>query len=256
MPQNIYDDPEFFAGYSQLPRSREGLAGAPEWPTLRSMLPPLEGAHVLDLGCGFGAFARWAREMGAASVLGVDRSQNMLAQARAQTHDPGVTYALADIEHLVLPEAAFNLIYSSLTLHYIADFEAVCVTIRRLLVPGGHLVFSVEHPLFTAPRHPGWQPAPDGTKVWPINDYLLEGRRVTEWITPGVVKYHHTIATYVNSLLAQGFQLARLEEWGPSQAQIADHPEWADEVHRPPFLLLAARLTLPGEMSRILLGRA
>jgi hypothetical protein len=27
MPQNIYDDPEFFAGYSQLPRSREGLAG-------------------------------------------------------------------------------------------------------------------------------------------------------------------------------------------------------------------------------------
>src|SRR5215813_8803598 len=30
MPQNIYDDPEFFAGYSQLRRSREGLAGAPE----------------------------------------------------------------------------------------------------------------------------------------------------------------------------------------------------------------------------------
>ena len=35
MPQNIYDDPAFFAGYSRLPRSREGLAGAPEWPALR-----------------------------------------------------------------------------------------------------------------------------------------------------------------------------------------------------------------------------
>jgi len=44
------------------------------------------------------------------------------------------------------------------------------------------------------------------------------------------------------SLLAQGFQLVRLEEWGPTQGQIAEHPEWADEVHRPPFLLLAARL--------------
>ena len=115
MPQNIYDDPDFFAGYSQLRRSREGLAGAPEWPALRRMLPPLEGARVLDLWCGFGAFARWAREMGAASVLGVDRSENMLARARAQTRDPGVTYDLADIEHLALPDASFDLVYSALT---------------------------------------------------------------------------------------------------------------------------------------------
>ena len=241
MPQNIYDDPEFFEGYSQLRRSREGLAGAPEWPALRSMLPALEGARVLDLGCGFGAFARWAREMGAARVLGVDWSENMLARARAQTRDPGVTYSLTDIEHLALPGASFDLVYSSLALHYVADFEAVCVAIRSLLVLGGRLVFSVEHPLFTAPSHPGWRTQPDGSKLWPINEYLLEGRRVTEWITPGVVKYHRTVASYVNGLLAHGFRLVRLEEWGPSQEQIAECPEWADEVHRPPFLLLAAR---------------
>jgi SAM-dependent methyltransferase len=242
MPQNIYDDPEFFAGYSQLRRSREGLAGAPEWPVLQSMLPPLAGARVLDLGCGFGAFARWAREMGAASVLGVDRSKNMLARARAQTQDPGVTYSLTDIAHLALSDPAFDLVYSSLTLHYIVDFGALCGAIRGLLVPGGHLVFSVEHPLFTAPRQPGWRTEPDGAKVWPINDYLLEGQRVTAWITPGVVKYHRTVASYVNSLLAHGFQLVHLEEWGPTQAQIAAHPEWADEVHRPPFLLVSARI--------------
>src|SRR5919199_4561333 len=98
MPQNIYDDPDFFAGYSQLRRSREGLAGAPEWSALKRMLPPLEGARVLDLGCGFGAFARWAREMGAERVLGVDLSQNMLERACAETHDPAVTYLQGDIE--------------------------------------------------------------------------------------------------------------------------------------------------------------
>src|SRR4029453_12730135 len=129
MPQNIYDNPDFFAGYSQLPRSREGLAGAPEWPVLRSMLPPLEGLRVLDLGCGFGAFARWAREMGADSVLGVDLSERMLDRARAQTQDPRVTYCLADIESLELPDASFDLVYSSLTLHYIEDFGAVCAAI-------------------------------------------------------------------------------------------------------------------------------
>jgi len=116
------------------------------------------------------------------------------------------------------------------------------VTIRKLLIPGSRLVFSVEHPLFTAPRHPGWRTNPDGSKVWPINDYPLEGRRVTEWITPGIVKYHRTVASYVNSLLAQGFHLVHLAEWGPTQEQIAEHPEWADAVHRPPFLLLAAQI--------------
>src|SRR5919204_4229200 len=117
MPQNIYDDSAFLAGYSQLRRSREGLAGAPEWPVLRSMLPPLQGLSVLDLGCGFGAFARWAREMGADSVLGVDLSEKMLSRARAQTRTPGVTYYLADIENLELPDASFDLVYSSLTQH-------------------------------------------------------------------------------------------------------------------------------------------
>jgi SAM-dependent methyltransferase len=242
MPQNIYDNPDFFEGYSQLRRSREGLAGAPEWPVLRSMLPPLEGLRVLDLGCGFGAFARWAREMGADSVLGVDLSEKMLARARAQTQDPGVTYRLADIESLELPDASFDLVYSSLTLHYIEDFGAVCVAIRRLLVPGGRFVFSVEHPVFTAPSNPGWQTDPTGAKVWPINNYLLEGTRVTDWITSGVVKQHRTVSSYVNSLLDQGFRLIRLEEWGPSQEQIAERPDLADEVHRPPFLLLGARI--------------
>ncbi|UUZ91779.1 hypothetical protein LJK87_40755 [Paenibacillus sp. P25] len=33
MTQNIYDNDEFFQGYSQLNRSVHGLDGAPEWPT-------------------------------------------------------------------------------------------------------------------------------------------------------------------------------------------------------------------------------
>jgi hypothetical protein len=43
MTQNIYDNESFFAVYSRLPRSVEGLDGAPEWPTLRAMLPEVSG---------------------------------------------------------------------------------------------------------------------------------------------------------------------------------------------------------------------
>ena len=70
MTQNIYDNEEFFAGYSRLRRSVEGLDGAPEWPALRALLPDLRGLNVLDLGCGFGWFCRWAHQQGAVNVFG------------------------------------------------------------------------------------------------------------------------------------------------------------------------------------------
>ncbi|MBW8662453.1 methyltransferase domain-containing protein, partial [Klebsiella pneumoniae subsp. pneumoniae] len=82
MTQNIYDTPAFFEGYSQLGRSVGGLASAAEWPALQALMPDLHGLRAVDLGCGFGWFARWARENGAAEVLGLDVSENMLARAR------------------------------------------------------------------------------------------------------------------------------------------------------------------------------
>jgi SAM-dependent methyltransferase len=222
--QNIYDNPGFFAGYSQLRRSVDGLDGAPEWPTLRSMLPDLAGKRVVDLGCGFGWFARWARSAGAAEVLGLDVSANMLARAREMTSDAAIGYRQADLETLELPSAAFDLAYSSLTLHYLVNLGGLLAMLHRSLVPGGQFVFSAEHPLYT-------EPGPD---------YLEEGPRTTDWLAPGVVKQHRTLATYLNLLIAAGFTLRRVEEWGPTPAEIAAHPEWKIDHRRPSFLLVSA----------------
>jgi 2-polyprenyl-3-methyl-5-hydroxy-6-metoxy-1,4-benzoquinol methylase len=87
MAQNIYDDPRFFAGYSQLRRSLHGLDGAPEWPAIRAVLPDLKGKRIVDLGCGFSWFTRWAREQGAAHVTGFDLSENMIARAKPSPAD-------------------------------------------------------------------------------------------------------------------------------------------------------------------------
>jgi ubiquinone/menaquinone biosynthesis C-methylase UbiE len=239
--QNIYDDAKFFEGYSRLPRSVEGLAGAPEWPALRALLPALRGLTVLDLGCGFGWFCRWAREQGTTRVVGVDVSERMLARARATTQDGAITYTRADLERLELTPGSFDLAYSSLTLHYIEDLGRLLSEVHRALVPGGRLVFSVEHPIFTAPAHPGWSVDAAGRRIWPVTGYLDEGPRATDWLAEGVIKQHRTLATYVNTLLRLGFVLAHVEEWGPTDEQIASQPSWADERQRPPFLLVAAR---------------
>jgi len=87
MSQNIYDDPQFFAGYATLDRSVKGLDGAPEWPAIQDMLPSLAGLRVIDLGCGYGWFCRAARELGASDVTGVDISEKMLARAAEFTAD-------------------------------------------------------------------------------------------------------------------------------------------------------------------------
>ena len=246
MAQNIYDDPAFFEAYAQLPRSLQGLDAAPEWPALRAMLPPLAGLRVLDLGCGLGWFSRWAASSGAASVLGTDLSANMLDRARAQAGGGNVRFERADLEDPALPAAAFDLIYSGLVLHYVEHLPQLLARLHQALVPNGRLVFSVEHPLFTAPSNPAWQTLPDGASVWPLDRYLQEGRRVTDWLAPGVVKQHRTVATYLRLLLASGFTIVDIAEWGPSPEQIQAHPEWRVEVHRPPFLLVAATRASPG----------
>jgi len=238
--QNIYDNPAFFAGYSRLPRSIEGLAGAPEWPALRALLPPLSGRKVVDLGCGYGWFCRWARPQGAAQVLGLDVSEKMLARAGAMTSDPGVTYARVDLECLELPPASFDVAYSSLVLHYVGNLSGLMTTVHRALVPGAHLVLSAEHPILTAPTRPGWSIGSDGRKTWPVDQYLVEGRRCTDWIGSGVIKQHRTIGTYLNLLIGIGFTISRVEEWRPTPDQIAAQPTLAEELERPMFLLIAA----------------
>jgi SAM-dependent methyltransferase len=239
MAQNIYDDKSFFDAYRQLKRSVEGLDGAPEWPTLRALLPDLNRRRVLDLGCGFGWFCRWAREHGARSVVGIDLSDQMLARARLDTHDDAISYERADLENYAPPRATFELVYSSLAFHYIENLAGLFDRAFASIIKGGRMVFSVEHPIFTAPTNPGWSEDEAGHVTWPVDRYLDEGPRTTNWLAPGVIKRHRTIGTYVNLLLRAGFMISHLEEWAPSVEQIAAHSDWANERERPPFLIVA-----------------
>lgn len=241
MSQNIYDDPEFFAGYAQLPRSQQGLAAAPEWPSLQAMLPDLNGLNVLDLGCGYGWFCRNARQQGANQVLGIDLSRKMLDRAEAMTDDPSISYRLDDLANLSLPERTFDVAYSSLALHYLPDLTPLLNTVHQALKPGGRLVFSTEHPIYTCPTDHRWLTDDQGTRYWAIHRYQDEGQRTSDWLAPGVVKYHRTLATTLNAVMAAGFTLRHVDEWGPSAEQMASDNLLIEEAERPMFVLISAQ---------------
>ncbi|MCK1336654.1 class I SAM-dependent methyltransferase [Bradyrhizobium sp. 38] len=241
MAQNIYDNPDFFSGYCQLPRQVQGLSGAPEWPAIRALLPNLAGKRIVDLGCGFGWASRWMREQGAASVLGIDLSENMISRAQEFTREDAITYQMADLETLELPEGTFDLAYSALTFHYVRDFKRLARMVHRSLAPGADFVFTVEHPIFMAATYPRWIEDEDGRKTWPVNRYFVEGERQTDWFVKGVVKYHRTISTTLNALIQAGFTIKAVEEFAPSPDQIRENPALEEEIERPMMLLISAK---------------
>ena len=68
-PQNIYDDPAFFAAYSRLERFGAGWTRAFEHASFMALLPDVVGKRALDLGCGAGRLAHHLAERGAAEVV-------------------------------------------------------------------------------------------------------------------------------------------------------------------------------------------
>jgi SAM-dependent methyltransferase len=241
MKQNKYDEPGFCTAYSNMPRSVAGLAEAGEWPAFRSLLPDLRGKRLLDLGCGFGWHCRYARERQARSVVGVDLSDRMLVRARQSTDDPGIEYRHAAIEDIDFPADAFDIVISSLALHYVERLDLMCAKVHRWLAAGGAFVFSVEHPIVTARAAQDWHYGPDGERLhWPVDDYQEEGVRYARWLGTEVVKYHRTLATYVNRLLDAGLRVSKLLEPEPPADMVAERPDWRDERRRPLFLLIAA----------------
>ncbi|MBP1989735.1 class I SAM-dependent methyltransferase [Paenibacillus eucommiae] len=240
MKENKYDDSGFFANYSQMPRSIGGLDAAGEWAAFRALLPELKDKKVLDLGCGFGWHCRYVREQKARSVVGVDLSENMLERARAMTSDSEIEYRRLAIEDIDFHAGEFDVVISSLALHYIKRFDQICEKIHHYLVPGGSFVFSVEHPIYTAVAAQDWHYDEQGEKLhWPVDDYCIEGPRQTRFLDNDVIKYHRTVTTYINSLIESGFRITKISELLPTQ-EMLDNPDWKDAIRRPIFLLIAA----------------
>ncbi|RPD42162.1 class I SAM-dependent methyltransferase [Chitinophaga barathri] len=245
MQQNKYDDPSFFENYSRLPRSTAGLEGAGEWPVFSAMLPPLAGKTVLDLGCGYGWHCRYAREQGAKHVTGVDISAKMIELATSSTSDPAIEYLRMAVEDISFEPGSFDVVISSLTLHYIQNLGAVTGKVFQCLRPGGSFVFSVEHPIFTSRPEQDWHYGPNGERLhWPLDHYQSEGLRHTHFLdSDDVIKYHRTVSTYINTLTDAGFRIKKLAEPGPAPEVLARYPEMKDENRRPIFLLAAADKT-------------
>jgi malonyl-CoA O-methyltransferase len=123
----------------------------------------LQPQRVLDVGCGTGyGLAQLRARYAAAEFVGLDIAPAMLAAARARLPQPGwaqralasltarpsaaAQLVCADMGRLPLAADSVNLLWSSLALQWAGDLEATLAGFRRVLAPGGLLMFATFGP--------------------------------------------------------------------------------------------------------------
>ena len=145
------------------------------------------------------------------------------------------------IEDVDFPEESFDVILSSLAFHYVADYENLIKKIYRMLKAGGNLVFTVEHPVFTAHGTQDWYYNEKGEILhFPVDNYYYEGKRTAMFLEEKVTKYHRTLTTYLNTLLSNSFIINQIVEPQPPE-NMMDIPGMADEMRRPMMLIVSAK---------------
>ena len=157
--------------------------------TFFRMVGALDGKRVLDLACGFGFYTRLLKQHGAAQVVGVDLSPEMvrLATQQEQTEPLGITYQVCDAE--ALPQLGpFDLVTAVYLLNYATSKDQLLGMFRSVYanpVAGGRFIAYTVNPAFTLSK-------PNSTKYGvtvlhetPEEDrYACEAEFITEPLRP------------------------------------------------------------------------
>jgi len=199
-----------------------------EAPGLRALVPPVAGRRVLDAGCGGGRTAAWLVEQGA-DVVGIDVSAELLRLARDRL--PEASFVLADLaEPLPFEDGAFDLVVSSLVMHYLRDWTPTLRELRRVLRPGGVVVLSTHHPAMDVEL----SDSGDYFAVELLRDVWTVGGRERE-----MRFWHRPLSLMFREIAEAGWRVDELSEPQPLPEMREPFPEdWERLTKNPHFLFL------------------
>ncbi len=246
MKQNIYDNKTFFTEYKNMRKNeRKGISANDliEIPTIRNMMPDLTNKKVLDLGCGYGENCKYFIENKASYAMGVDISENMINLAREENADDKIDYEIMPMEDISKIDKKFDIVMSSLAIHYVEDFDKLCNDVYHLLNDEGYFIFSQEHPLNTATilneECKGENRIEIGGKrYYLLSDYNRNGKRIVDWNSCDVEKYHRNFSTIINTLIKNKFKIEEVVEPLPTDDIIKLVPKYEYQFDRPYFIFI------------------
>ncbi len=127
MPQKKWDAELYDARHAFVSEKAKGLV---------ELLAPKPEERILDLGCGTGALTAEIAACGA-EVFGIDRSADMIAEARKKF--PALRFEVIDARELSFA-GEFDAVFSNAVLHWIREPERIMTGVEKALRPGGRFV--------------------------------------------------------------------------------------------------------------------
>ncbi|MFA9557959.1 class I SAM-dependent methyltransferase [Evansella sp. AB-rgal1] len=178
-----------------------------ERPAMMSALPEdLHKMKILDAGCAAGWYTEQLANKGA-DLTGIDVSTDMIQVARERVGDKA-TFHCHDLgESLPFPDNTFDIIVSSLTLHYIESWTKTFREFQRILKPGGIFIYSVHHPFMDFTR-------------FPCNDYFETKLLKETWKKPRIsieVRFFRRSMQNIINETTTFFQLDKMLEPQPHE---------------------------------------
>ena len=201
-----------------------------ERPATLALLPDVRGKDILDAGCGPGWYTDWLAR-NEAHVVAIDCSPRMvrLADERLGGRARVMQGDASNLRNLLLSET-FDVILSSLVIHYLADLTKTFREWARLLRPRGTLVFSTHHPIHRASLlQPGYLCTDLIEEEW-------------GWLGEKMRYYRRPLRDLTEPLTAAGLVIERISEPTPNEALKTKDPKGYDLLCRlPAFIFVRAR---------------
>jgi malonyl-CoA O-methyltransferase len=231
----------------------------PPWPhnplmhaeqkVVAQIIASMSPTRALDVGTGSGRYLPLLAATGARLVVGLDFSMPMLT---SRSGSRGASASLANPHHegtdaratgarvcgdacrLPFRDACFELVSASLMVGDVADFTGWIGEMARVLAPGGHLIYSDFHPIWT-------------TADWRRTFRTADGRMVE------IPYFPHTVAEHVTRLEERRFDISLIQEQGLADEQAAG----VSEKHQPVVVVIhAVKRASPPHAGPPLSGRA
>jgi ubiquinone/menaquinone biosynthesis C-methylase UbiE len=180
----------------------------------RAKLVPKAQGRVLELGVGMGLNLAFYDPDRVKSLTGVDPSPELREIALAAPHDPRLAVDVLDgaAESLPFRGASFDCVVCTFTLCSVQDPAAALGEARRVLKPGGRLLFC-EHGLSPDPALARWQ------RRWePLWTRMTGGCRLTRPITSAIEAAGFKTEWTGSMMLPGSPPIAAWNEWGSAVA--------------------------------------
>ncbi|WP_113808259.1 class I SAM-dependent methyltransferase [Bacillus taeanensis] len=203
-----------------------------ERPAMMCSLPKsVEDLNILDAGCAAGWYTETFLLQGA-NVTSIDISPEMVAATKRRVGNKAKVMCLDLSNDLPFQDQVYDIVVSSLVLHYIEDWTKVFKEFSRILKPNGIFLFSIHHPFMDV----SMSPSKNYFSREIIKDKWKRGdERVDVWF------YRRPLHEIIN-VTSHYFVISRLIEPLPTEAFKGKKPESYEKLMKNPnFLIIKAK---------------